>query len=589
MAAPFLNVRYLATRGQPATEGATRATGATRGAVPPRKNLGSFEAAARYYLEQHFAQDLRPAVRSLTTPDRPEVVPDLNLKRAQEMPKSNNTLVVFEQRRLSVPIFGSNAVVELDKKKQLISLDADIAEVGEVSAVPAIDQPRALGKIAEYCGVSRDEVQVDEPASLVFFHRDSTNTWHLAFHFRNVPHAPPLPRGSSVPPPPCHLAGSSLRDSFPRFDYLVDAHDGQVLFSYSAAPSCTPTQLKGYDELGTLQKFWGREEGGSFLFEDPVRNIKTYDLNQAAAGSDPPPNPIKVDESSLGQKFPAAVSAHANATKVYKFLNSVLNRKGIDGKGMELVSLINCTDPKSTSANPRRWSNAQWFNGRMWYGETQVNGKPQSYACKLDIIAHELTHGVTEFTANLIYDGQSGALNESFSDIFGVIINNWDAKGSKNVENWEWEIGKGLGKPGEDGSPRPLRDLKDPSRIEFFAKTEATKNVPNHYPARFADYFDPSKYGWGNWDGGGVHINSNIHNKAAYLVLTGQGADKAPLIDAEDVAVLYYHCLIRLSKLADFAKVKQVLLDVAAIYFSGDAQLELKLEHIRGAYKEVGL
>ena len=61
-------------------------------------------------------------------------------------------------------------------------------------------------------------------------------------------------------------------------------------------------------------------------------------------------------------------------------------------------------------------------NNRMWYGQKLENGKFSSYSRYLDVIAHELTHGVTQYTSNLVYQGQSGALNESFSDIFGVII-----------------------------------------------------------------------------------------------------------------------------------------------------------------------
>jgi len=588
MASPFMNIRYHAQREGQAEAGPSFAAEPSRSDSAPKKNLGTDEAAARYFLGLHFAGDHRKGVRGLTAPGSPELMPDLSLKSVQDMPGTKTKLLQFEQRRSSVPVFGSNAVVELDRKKQLVSLDADVVEVAPISAVPTIDQPRALAKIAEYTAAAAEDVRVDEPGALVFFHQDSTNTWHLAFLFKNVPVAPPQPKGLDVPPPLCHGAGASLRHAFPRFDYLVDAHDGQVLFAYSAVATFIPTQLRGIDELGDLQKFWGRQNGAGFLLEDPVRGIKTYDLNQLIAGSDPPSDPIRVAESNVGKAYPAAVSAHANATKVYKFLNSFFDRKGIDGKGMELVSVINCTDPESKE-KPPYWSNAEWFKGRMWYGQTEVDGKSRSFACHLDIIAHELAHGVTEFSSKLVYFGQSGALNESFSDIFGVIINNWYGPNQKDVKKWVWEIGKGLGKPGGDGKPVPLRDMANPSRIEFFQKTEVTKDLNNHYPDHFKDYFDPAKLGWGNWDSGGVHVNSNIHNKAAYHVLTAVGAGGVPVFDPEDVAVLYYHCLIRLNMMADFAKVKQVLIDVATTFFAGDPELGVKLGHLQNAYANVGL
>ena len=76
-----------------------------------------------------------------------------------------------------------------------------------------------------------------------------------------------------------------------------------------------------------------------------------------------------------------------------------------------------------------------------------------------EVIAHELTHGVTEKSSQLVYRDQSGALNESFSDIFGIIIKNWwEAPIRDDVDTWDWELGPGLGQDG------PLRDLSDPTR-----------------------------------------------------------------------------------------------------------------------------
>src|SRR5262249_12042447 len=138
-------------------------------------------------------------------------------------------------------------------------------------------------------------------------------------------------------------------------------------------------------------------------------------------------------------------------------------RRGVNDRGSDVVGVVNCcldTGPV--------WRNAVWWDQRMWFGQDfDANGILRSYAQHLDIIAHELTHGVTESTAGLIYQGQSGVLNESFSDIFGVIVKNWydidkDVqldRGSRrdSTSGWNWWIGEGLGPRG-----KPLRDLSDP-------------------------------------------------------------------------------------------------------------------------------
>jgi hypothetical protein len=97
----------------------------------------------------------------------------------------------------------------------------------------------------------------------------------------------------------------------------------------------------------------------------------------------------------------------------------------------------------------------------MWYGQINRGGRLVSLSRYLDVIGHELTHGVIETSSNLVYATQSGALNESFADIAGVIISNWyTASDRHDVTTWDWEIEAGLRSDG-----RPLRDFSNPSRL----------------------------------------------------------------------------------------------------------------------------
>jgi Zn-dependent metalloprotease len=162
----------------------------------------------------------------------------------------------------------------------------------------------------------------------------------------------------------------------------------------------------------------------------------------------------------------------------------------------------------------------------------------------------------------------NGALNESFSDIFGVIISNWDwtktVDTGGGVADWDWEIGKGLGKDG-----LPLRDMKDPTRT----------GDPDHM----------NKYVNTQYDNGGVHTNSNIHNKATFNVLTAQDSQGQWMFSPRQVAILYYYCLLRLDRFATFKQARDALLSVAKTLFAGDAKLQERLNCIRKAYSDVGI
>jgi bacillolysin len=577
MSSPFMSVRYHV--GGKTNEELASVTDQPRvvrsvapaGDIPtPKTQFDDDEAAARFYVGKVMEQDSRPAVRGLTAPDRPEVVPDMRLKAKQHQPLTKTRLVTFEQTKLSVPIFGSQVVVELDADQQLVSVDAEVARIKEVSAIASITPEEALDKIAKLTGakLDADELGLEAPR-LMFFHDDKKKDWHLAWFFQKVPAAPKKFLQESVgTTQKRHGLGRSPRELTPLLNYLVDAHNGKVLFYYSATPLLdVPSGCKGTDELGAAQDFYGRQVPTGFEMTDPFRGIKTYDLKrkdlQATASF--PKNAIRSKAANLQSTNTAAVSAHVNATKVYDFYKSVLMRDSIDGKGMVLESVVNCT--YAADEPPPEWHNAVWYNNRMWYGQYKDgNGKMRSFSRYLDVIAHELTHGVTEHTANLVYNGQSGALNESFSDIFGIIISNWDpTRPNADATGWKWEIGAGLGANG-----LPLRDMSNPGRT----------GDPDH----MKNYLETTK------DSGGVHTNSNIHNKAAHNVLSAVDANNKPVFTARDVAVLYYLCLSRLNSLADFAKTLETLVGVAGTYYGGDAAVrDQKIKAIRDAYKRVGI
>lgn len=548
--------------------------GAARSAAAP-ETIDNRHAAARVYLNAMLGAQGQPAVmRGLAAPGRPELVPDLRLRDIQTLPQQETagaqgpvrtSIVRFVQTKRSIPVFGSSAVVELNENNELLAVDAALADVKNVSHIPALSVAQALDMIAAATGTRADQLNDIDSPELTFFHDDTKDRWHLAYFFEDVPAAPPdFTKGQKS-------HGSGRPPGRPELDYLIDAHDGAILMYWSARPTAAaiPVTSKGEDEYDKLREFFGRERtAGGYELYDPMGRIGTYDFG--GKNVDPnwlPPGPVSVNGPQPHfAAAPGAVSAHYHAKCVDDFLRLVLARNGIDNKGMELISCVNCI---SLDEGPGpEWKNASWWRGRMWYGQTKEGGRFRSYSRYLDIIAHELAHGITEATADLVYRNQSGALNESFSDIFGVIINNWDWTQTRttggDVANWDWEIGRGW-----NGVGLPLRDMRDPTRT----------NDPDHM----------SKYDTGPGDSGGVHTNSNIHNKAAYNVLTARDAQGQPMFTPRQVAILYYYCLLRLDRLADFKKARETLLSVAKTFFSGDSALQVKLDAIGKAYTDVGI
>jgi bacillolysin len=499
----------------------------------------------------------------LTAPERPELVPDLQLAESVDIPSSGTRILRFRQRLNGIPVFGTRAVVELDGDRRPRSVAAELAEVGAVPSAATISQQAVIDWLVGRFRLGTADATAVAPPALTYFEDKARKRWHLAWQFAAVP-GPTHPRAGD------HGLAPSPRSAAPRVNILVRATGKpRVLFTYGADPRINdlPVECRGLDELDRPVRFWGRRLAGAFRLDDPQRKSTTFDLAFAdMATATLPSGPITSVTVDWGDTSRGAISAHVNAARVLDFYESVLHRDGVDGRGMPLVSMVNCRyQPVGTD---QTWRNAVWYQNRMWYGQNRdaALGRFTSFARFLDIIAHELTHGVTQSTSGLVYQGESGALNESFSDIFGVIIANWDPHDDEGgtVAQWTWEIGSGLSANG-----LPLRDMRDPGRTG--------------HPSHMRDFVATTG------DYGGVHANSNIHNRAAYLVMTAKNPDGTRILTPREVAQLYYWTLERLNDRATFGKAFLELIDVASSVYIDDPRLDGMLQAIRGAYADVGI
>lgn len=194
----------------------------------------------------------------------------------------------------------------------------------------------------------------------------------------------------------------------------------------------------------------------------------------------------------------AVNEAYNGSGAVYDFYNKVYGRNSVDGNGMRLDSTVHYG---------KNYDNAFWNGQQMVYGDG--DGELfRRFTISLDIIGHELTHGVTQFEAALEYQDQPGALNESMSDVFGSLVKQWVRK--QTAKQADWLIGAGLLGPNVKG--KALRSMAAPGTAY---DDPALGKDPQ--PAHMRDYYK------GTADNGGVHINSGIPNRAFYLTAMALG------------------------------------------------------------------
>jgi Zn-dependent metalloprotease len=254
----------------------------------------------------------------------------------------------------------------------------------------------------------------------------------------------------------------------------------------------------------------------------------------------------------------AVKEAYEGLKATFDFYEQVYGRNSIDDEGLPLIATVHYDEA---------YNNAFWNSIQMVFGDGD-GVLFNRFTISLDVIGHELTHGVTEDEAQLVYFQQSGALNESMSDVFGSLIKQYVNK--ETADKADWLIGKGLLAEGINGEA--LRSMKDPGSAfddPVLGKDPQPKHMDN-YNNTFAD-------------NGGVHINSGIPNHAFYLVATRLGG-----YSWEKAGRIWYRTLIsnQLKPIAKFRRFARITEDVAKTMFGLDSE-EHKI--VRASWKDVGV
>jgi Zn-dependent metalloprotease len=240
----------------------------------------------------------------------------------------------------------------------------------------------------------------------------------------------------------------------------------------------------------------------------------------------------------------------------YDFYYEVYQRDSLNDRGYPLDGVVHFDVD---------YDNAFFDGQRMVFGDGD-GVLFVGFTKALDVIAHELTHGVTSFEANLDYQDQSGALNESFSDVFGSLVKQ-HALG-QDVNAADWLIGQGILGPDINGIA--LRSMKAPGTA--YNDPQLGKDPQ---PANMRDYVNTTD------DNGGVHINSGIPNHAFFLVAMELGGDAW-----EQAGQIWYDALRTLKHDADFQTAADVTFQVAGNrYGAGSPQQQA----VRNGWAGVGI
>jgi bacillolysin len=477
----------------------------------------------------------------------------------------------FQQYVKGIPVFGAEVILhgkegDIDFMNGTYHPSFDIANV-----TPAIQQNEALdvciadrGKAIEYkyfMGPLKDMMK--ESKQLVIYPHDGTYT--LAYHI------------------------SSYKNLVERWEYFIDAQTGQIIKKYESlcklhnhkfTETCDERSTESIETPSTPLLLDGKATANALDLFDVSRSINTYQVGSSyymidgsrdiftstpsqlpddpegviwtidAFNTSPQSDNFKYDHIKSGNNAwnnKTGVSAHYNGGKAFEYFRTVHNRLSINGQKGNIVSLINVVDEDNQSMG-----NAFWNGAAMFYGNGDNAFKP--LARGLDVAGHEMTHGVVQSTANLEYEGESGALNESFADIFGTMIDRDD-----------WRMGEDVVKTSAFPSGA-LRSIEDPHNGQ--AANNFNKGwQPRIYSERYT----------GSEDNGGVHLNSGIPNWAFFKFATAVGKEKAEKV--------YYKALSSyLTKSSKFVDCR-----VAVIKAATDLYGATEINAARKAFDDVGI
>lgn len=421
---------------------------------------------------------------------------------------SGNRHLRFRQMFQNIPVWAEELYVHINAQDQIYAVNGAYEPTPHLTNLaPAIPIEMAL-----------QQVQADFTAR---------NQWHPVEKFMQK--TLPKPKVETViwfdfMRQPHLVWFIDVRPNVRDWYYIfVDANSGEILHRIHNHFEAGFVNASGMDLNATTRQFRAYQENSTYYLLSDINEFRSSmdDFTGGAAvydfknqSQDDPNASASLASASNANLWPdrSAVSAMYHTQVICDYYKNTHGRRSFDDSASTIVSVINVLD-----SDGEPMDNAYWNGTAIWWGNGNKAFKPLAGA--LDVAAHEFQHGVTEYTASLIYEFQSGALNEAYSDFFGAMVDRDD-----------WLIGEDIIKPVYGIA---LRDMANPANPQALDELPTTMDE--------FQYLDVSE------DQGGVHVNCGIINRASYLI-----ADKIGRAKAEKI---YYralvHYLVRQSEFID--------------------------------------
>jgi thermolysin len=436
-----------------------------------------------------------------------------------------------------VPVFGSEAVVHLGSDGNVVSFTDNLLKNVQVDTTPVLNRKEAVQlAIAQF---GSDNLTSRPKAELFVLRHEGQDRLVYRVELRRE--------------------DGSAETSMPV--YFIDAKSGEKVWSYDNLQTAVGTGSSLYSGTisGNAIFTTSGPSAGTYYMEDTGRRIGTFNYNNTTTSVS---RFTDADNNWNATAQRAGVDAHIGASLAFDYYLNVHNRRGIDGNGGPAfyTSAIGGVGLISSRIHySRNYNNAFWNGQNMTYGDG--DGTNFTPLTTIDICGHELTHGVTERTARLVYSGQSGALNESMSDIFGSMIERF-AYGPSYAGIWK--IGEQAFTPA-NGTSDALRYMDNPHAAGNSGFT--ADDDPDHFAERYT----------GTADNGGVHINSGIPNKVFFLLSQGGTHHRGGTvtgIGADAAARIFYRALtVYMTSSTQFSGARTATLNAARDLFgTGSAQ-----------------
>ncbi len=478
--------------------------------------MSAVASSAYNYLEA-----IKPYLK-LTNPDA-----ELDILKS-ETDEIQTTHLRMQQTYKGVNVYGGEMILHKKDNEDVSLLNGHFYPTPQIENVkPSLSEDN-IGKVA-LSDVSKTSIVKPMTATeMVFLKYEKPKTELIIYHQNQKADAERLAYYVTVRP-----------NFLERWIYVIDANSGEILDKYNhtctldGTAKATAADLNGVNKsINTylsgssyllIDATKSMFKGGTVKADDPQGVLWTIDAANSKVSEDLSIRQISSSNNSWNN--PNGISAHFNASTAYDYYQKTHNRSSLNGKGGTIVSIINITDE-----NGKGFDNAFWNGEYMGYGSGGTYFKP--LAGGLDVGGHEMTHGVIENTANLEYNSQSGAINESLADCFGAMVER------KNGADG-WRIGEDVMK----GTAYPtgaLRDLSNPNN------GGRSLNDNGYQPGTMNQYYTGSE------DNYGVHINSGVPNNAFYRFATASGMSKEKAEKVYYRALTFY--LTRTSKFLDLRR-----------------------------------